>query len=296
MKVKENNLKIIAATMLCIFTLFSVFVSTIAWFLANRYRTLDGEGFITSKIPCIITSVSVYNQAEVINDSSTYTKQFVFEQTPSITYTISENDSVTSTGSQPSLGTYDIFEESRSLLFVFEINPEIYNQNEEISLSINCITDTTLDDSLFGSGDSNNHNYTLKSSGNPQSSIIQFSSCISFDSDEKLNALKKTYTYADSISASVFDFTDESFTSSLNTTSGFATVDNDLKLQDYSQKCSFYSASNQTISSLPKYIAMVVSYNENAFQYIYNANLGNDVTFSEENINFDNCDWSLEIC
>lgn len=56
---KNNKLKIIAATSMTVFSLAVVFVATAAWFCANRIVSNKGDGFKVISYDGLVENISI---------------------------------------------------------------------------------------------------------------------------------------------------------------------------------------------------------------------------------------------
>lgn len=168
-KKNHTNLKIIAATSMTIFSLACVFVSTIAWFAANRTVNGNGNGFEIGNESGLIKSVSLH---EYLPNA---TGSYQFKEESAVTYTASgggfkkDPDNFTDL----SIGTYDsLVDQVYAVLYVIEIDKSALTGN---SVTLQITTSTAEKDNLFYQ-ENGQYKNMLKKEGNPMSSIVQFAS------------------------------------------------------------------------------------------------------------------------
>lgn len=120
----NKNLKIIAATSMAIFSLFSLFMGTMAWFTAKRSQDLGGDDpFGVEKVGTSVKSIEFHSylgEVTQVVDAVTH-KYFAF--TPTATSTINFVDGEPSDPSASvALGEYSLENPHHPLLVVFEVS------------------------------------------------------------------------------------------------------------------------------------------------------------------------------
>lgn len=169
MKKRKNTLKIIASTSVTLFSLFTLFVSSFAWFLAKRNADADGSGFITSTEPSKIEKVEIFKEVSKTN--------YIYNTTADATY---ENDAW-DTESPLNFGVYSTIDQIHTSLIVITLR-------EAEAFEINILNPTEYASSLVCI---NNNTPTLKleASGNPLSSVIRISNVEYLESHDYSNNL-----------------------------------------------------------------------------------------------------------
>ena len=271
----KKNLKIIASCSATIFSLFTVFVATAAWFTAQRAVDNQADTF---QVVCnneIVEEISVHTLEENTQNNaylyhSTPVGYYRFDNPNTNILSFTANQAKTPIG----IGKYSIFENEKTMLFLYKFRDDI--KDEVFSnLKFTAKNKTSLEDSILNYDVSTSQPKTpLKAEKNQLSSIIQFS------------ALPLTAIPTDS-----FDFSSSKSRIEENETS-FATINpNDTdRLSNYASSLSLLSSTDGT-----KYkgIALILSYHVDALEYLFNINLGNEVLDTEEEIKFDLVDFSL---
>jgi len=324
-KAGNKNLKLIAFTGMTIFSLFSVFMATIAWFSMNRVVNGDGSIFQVETIPSMLKSITVYNQ----NASDT---PYVFNSTMVAKYNVGM-DGVTLDSGNPekiALGTYQSLSDTpdSTLLYLFEIDSTLVGTNyEECSLHIK--TDTP-DSAASGANGTNGsllyrdsstrelaHKVTFDVS-DANKTVLQTQSPALTDDYFGKNSMSsimswnvQTYNSALVASNGTFDLTaqfagnnptstDHSFVSSKQekyTVNGFEHTETVYYYSSYDE--TIFSREKNSNDTLPAYLAVVCHYNVTALQYIFNINLGNPATETNAEVGWEyikfTCDWYFAI-
>lgn len=272
---EKKTLKIIASCSATIFSLFTVFVATAAWFTARRAVDNQADNF---QVVCnneIVEEISIHTLDENAGDNP-----YLYNETP-VGYYRFDNPNTNVLYFHPNettapigIGKYSIFENEKTMLFLYkfreDIKDEIFSNLKFMAKNL-----TLLDDSILKYDQSTNQPKTpLKASQNQLSSIIQFS------------ALPLTSLPTDS-----YDFYSRKSDIVRKETS-FATINPEdaNTLSDYASSLTLLSSNDGT-----KYkgIALILSYHVDALEYLFNINLGNEVLDTEEEIKFNKVDFSL---
>ncbi len=270
---EKKNLKIIASCSATIFSLFSVFVATAAWFTARRTVDNQADNF---QVVCnneIVEEIYVHTQIQDSDDNS-----YLYDATPVGSYRFDNpNTNVLSFHANKTtpigIGKYSIFENEKTMLFLYKFRDDI--KDEVFSnLKFTAKNKTSQENSILKYDVNTGQPKTpLKADKNQLSSIIQFSAL----------PLKDWPTS--------YDFS--SYKTDIETNEkSFATINpNDTdSLSGYVSSLSLLSSTDGT-----KYkgIALILSYHVDALEYLFNINLGNEILDTEEEIKFDNVDFSL---
>lgn len=265
---KQSLLRIIAATSVSIFTLFSAFFGSYAWFVAMRASKNRADSFVLANAS-YITALNIYRQA---NPDDMAESPYKFSSTPSATYTVNTknelvasktpSDSVTSdqnnSRSIVQLGTYDpLFNKQKTLLFEFTVNCDAIANEKRTDLYLKASTSTAKEDSLVYSDENGKVQHVLQETKNDQipeankmSSVIEFASAYrSGASDQRQDFSSDSLTFTP-------------FVKSLTLTGSQVTY-------TYDQSLSFdisFSSINQTTGSA--YISLILQYNVTDMEYV----------------------------
>ena len=115
-KLDKKTLKIIAATAMSIFTLFSVFSASLAWFEMIKNVDGDANNMPIKKAESSISSISVHDFYGMTADES----EFGFN--PVANHTISWNDHAGTDSTGFTMGKYSLDDPHHPVLFLFALN------------------------------------------------------------------------------------------------------------------------------------------------------------------------------
>ena len=275
-------MKIIAATAVTMFSLVTVFVATIAWFAMNIEVTATGPSIDVKVLNQKFSKLTLhkYLGTEVVNNQGT----FHFDQNPSGTFTYNWLTGVTTfkptdpTDPEPStMAPFSLLDPRHPMLALIEFSDtfdtSVYHINVNVSTTHDFLCDVDATGAFIEPLDDEN---------NPLSSVVQFNA----NHFVSLNSNTGTYESTASFKFSIPGADDYVHFASLtkNETTGALTYNGwnkNLTLADYSDGTSV------------KYIAIIIDYYDDAFEYIYNMYLGNEY-LERELVTF-NCDWKMEI-
>lgn len=315
-KIGRNNLKIVAATAMTIFSLFAAAAGAYAWFTTHLQENSQMEEMEIAVSDGRLKNIYFHQYQSKTTDSVTQKPtSFTFESAYSgkISYDWVTHTATYSGASRIQMQDYSPLDSSQPILMVFELN-DTYEIGDESDLQINASTDV---EGFLGARDANNApQYDLKTTGvyysranqeDPTktdyfyalSSVVHFycndsaSELYNKSGDENTTLINTTYSVSNlqnrdaSIAAKELDpdadVPDLCFTS----------VNNANDVTTFNQTPSIYKAApNSTV----KYISVIVDYYSDAMEYIYSTYLGNDTleTEFESHLEF-LCDWGLEI-
>ena len=262
MKKGNRHLKIIAATSMSIFSLAAVFVASFAWFTVARNVDADGTGFVATQMDSIVEKVEFHKMSE--------TNAYKYDVASALTYTIDKSQSsgyriTTGTASDEiAIGTYDSLSIKQSLLVLYTLKDDISTDNLKFKLSANTnITDKTFDDTILGA------NMKINQTDNSLSDVVQFYS-FSYTTDESLPIDSEDSSLYD-YSSDKEDIEDSDLTFVSVSSDNTATLANtSLSLVDNSEARNI------------KYIAIIMTYNEDAMSMIYSKYIGSEVLSSDK--------------
>ena len=271
-KIKKSTLKIIAATMMSIFSLASVFSATIAWFNlmqntaggADRMPVIDQDG--------LLKRVTFHDLNAEYTTASTY----AFDGGNNIRGELVMN---WATGELEglddvsiSLDRYDPLNQSHPLLMLFEFNKATPGYAVEIKA-------TTETNDFVG--------YIENANGNPLSSVVQHSSIYFTAAPSLVNGTiqfaKSSLSEAGHFSNIVFDEL------------GYPIID-----AEHGFESEQYFFKNSSLQTEILYVGVVIDYYEDAMSYLYSINLGNplfeaDATNEDAGVINFICDWTTVI-
>ena len=323
-KAGNKNLKLIAFTGMTIFSLFSVFMGTIAWFAMNRVVNSNGAQFVVQPIPSMIKSISVFNQSE---ESSPY----VFNSTPVVTYEVTMTGANVTSGNAEniSLGHYESLSDTpdSTLLYLFELDDELVG-TEHDGCSLHIKTDTR--DSAAAGANGTNGSLLHRNNEGTVSHKVTYD----VSEDNKTNMQKEdkdltdeyfgknsmssimvwdylTFAQAPAITDNTYDLrsqfdgenktaTSSSFISTKERTFSLNGLEHTETVFYYSTyDIDLFTREKDSLDDVPMYIAVVCHYHVQALQYIFNINLGNPATETNASVGWDyikfTCDWYFQI-
>lgn len=300
-KLNKKTLKIIAATAMSIFTLFSVFSASLAWF--EMIKNVDGNA---DNMP--IDKRERFSKISYHHFTGTPTDDAcTFDPTPyaSITY-----DSETKSFSKPVNGAgqtinsfdlvmeqYDPMNKHKPILVIAELSYDV-DTVSDLDVQVLAKTDTT--DFLGSKNENHQTKYALGPSSPMKVATINnidyypLSSVICFRAQAFSQSEYNTWS-SNGTSYSVSGLTSSASDWAHPVDHNFAEADVDADYSSFYQDSTIYS-SQVAGDSVVKYIAVVVDYYDLAIEYIYSAYLGNVVLEETYDyvLNF-TCDWRWEI-
>lgn len=284
---RNNGLKIVAATGMSIFTLFTVFCATYAWFSMNISSKTEGNRISVEPASGKFYKLSIHN-AVSISDT-----QFGFDANPWGTIQIENwrtRRLITNYSSDSFfMGSYDYLEKMHPVLFLFQFGDdgvENYTASADEPISIKASTNI---DYYVGDNAAGRTLYPIDeidvSQGhfNPLSSVVKYSSRV-FASAEDLDDIKTENNMIGGVTYDTYDFSTED----LSGEGSFVAFDEQDLYDSFEQEPVLYSTTSATV----KYVAVVFDYYELAMETIYGAFLGDEVL--SDTLSF-TCDWTLVI-
>lgn len=288
---KKKLIKIVAATSVAIFSLFSVCTGVFAWFTAIKDVKNDNEVFSVVNVEKL-QKISYHQFVGTPTDNNCS-----FNKTPvaSVTYnqeTKSFDKPKNGSGQTIdsftfSLDPYNPMNKHKPMLVLIELSEE-FNPSLDSGLAVVASTETT--DFLGAKDDNHLPKYDLgptsalkirtvnNTTYHPLSSAVVFRS-MSFSTSE-YNTWASTANYEITI-----ENTDEP-------DHNFVFVDPERDESEFYEESTIYSSDeNETI----KYIAIVVDYHDSALEYIYSAFLGDPFLEANDYVLHFTCDWIWEI-
>ena len=283
MKFKNNKkLKIAAATGVTLFSLVTVFVATIAWFAMNVDVTAKGQAINVKVLNQKFTKLSLhkYLGTATVDDSEVY--HFNQNESGHFTYNWLTGET-TFTPADPndpnasSMDRFSLLNPRHPMLALIEFSSVLDTSKDKVNVNV-----ATTHDFLCDVDTNGDFVEPLDDENNPLSSVVQFSA----NPFESLTSNQGSYESVSSYFFSVPSKSDYLHFADLNKdeNTGAFTYNGwskSLTLADYSDGTSV------------KYIAIIIDYYDDAFEYIYNMYLGNEY-LERETVTF-NCDWKMEI-
>ena len=300
----NKNLKIVAATMMAIFSLFTCFTGAFAWFTATRQANNASDDFKVDRLSKL-TKIS-YHQFTGSPSSSACS----FNKTP---FAYMEYDSTTKQFSTPKNGSdeemasfnlemaqYNPLEKNKPVLVLAEFDRD-YNTASNSKVTVAARTDTA---DFMGVKD-NNHQPKYVLGATAPTGLAKVIN------DEDYYPLSSVVGFR-SFALSSSEYTTWSGESAYNVTiantmapdHNFSDADTDADESSFEPRCTIYDSDNEALNTdgddetykTVKYVAIVVDYNDAAIEYIYSTYLGDDVMENtyEYVLNF-MCDWVWEI-
>lgn len=290
MSKRKNNttLKIVAGTAMTIFTLFSCFVGTYAWFQARQNANNSNDNFEVASLGGKLNKVYFYNfvneTSETVRDQKRSYLNFD-AQNPrgSITYDWNTKTGVPSNNPSISLNEYEPLNKENPVLLVFELFDNSEQEGSGFTLNNNTKLILSAKSSVdFFIGERNSDNspkYNLKDSNiyldtvqvseeEEQKTVYRYplSSVISFSTDiytsTEFNALKNGNNFKIEKSTDRVHFVD------INN-------NEDTISREFEKELTFFNSNGETHSNI-KYVTVILDYYEDAIEYIYSTYLGNE--------------------
>ena len=289
----NKNLKIVAATLMVIFSLFTCFSGAFAWFTGIRNQNRDVDDFEV-EIREYFSKISYHQFTGNPTDTNC---SFNKKPVASLTYNFQTREfdkPVDGDGNEIDtfkfqLETYDPMNKHKPMLVLAELREDVDTSHGSVTALANTTTEGFL-----GRKDENqlpyyNLDYTepsliVETINNidyyPLSSVVNFKA-MAFSAAEFEDWDDESTTY-DIVISETSDPVDHNFVH----------VDNNLDVSNFYQESLIYDSGLETTV---KYIAIVVDYNDAAIEYIYSTFLGDDAMESREYLLDFVCDWKWEI-
>lgn len=287
MSKRKNNttLKIVAGTAMTIFTLFSCFVGTYAWFQARQNANNNSDAFNIDSLTGRFLSMKIFLSNMPENPTTTPTN-YSFNTTEYGTITLKDRKSKeviftpkdeSNAGKPADLLQYSLYNQRRPVMLLVELD-KVYTFDATNKYAITATTDKNFI-GLFNEGQTGDDYPRLKPTNNPLSSVIKvFSNAYS-----DLSSVPFTYPIPQETASNVKHFANFS----LDDEGEYTCTDD-----DFDQTINFYES--QTSGSVDvRYISIVLDYYDAALSFIYNNYLGYDV-LDQDSITYI-CDWTLSI-
>lgn len=300
-----------AATAMTIFSLLTVFTSTIAWFSENlSVKATDMEVKVTVDSGRL-NKIEIFTLKE-INEIGGY-KNYAFNDEASATLEYSWTIQGGSTATFP-MGDYNPLNPDHPILILFTLNNE-YPSTKEGDIYINGSTGVG---GFLGETENHTPKYNLDNTAptlrngtrtmtvdgvSKQVGVYPLSSVVNFQCGHYSNAeYNGTYdTGGQLVTQGIHDTANKVInisTTKIDLMESFVNFDNQSDSIVFEPEPEIYASpapvgSNQTMI---QYIAMVVNYDQNAISAIYSTYLGNttlETTFGGALAFY--CDWALEV-
>ena len=303
-------MKLVAATSMCIFTLFSVFSASIAWFEMIRKTGGDADIMPIDKFERF-SKISYFDFVGTPTDSAC---SFNMKPFASITYDLESrtfNKPVDGDGNQINgfnfqMQTYDPMNKHKPVLVLAELVSDVDTSN---TTGVQVLAKTETEGFVGAKNTNSLPAYKLGSSNTPNliiytddtnpsdpvdyyplSSVINFRSK-AFSQNEYNSWVNGKTTYDVTLNNTWIEpVAGDSEKPNLK---NFVYVDPDADVSQFQQESIVYSSGT---GPTVKYIAVVVDYYDAAIEYIYSTYLGDSVLEEtyEYLLNFV-CDWKWEI-
>ena len=258
---------------MCIFTLFSVFSATIAWFSMTQQKAASHDAMPIQDHDGILSRITFHS----LNATYTTDSTFAFDAGEGnirgeivMNWNTGELEGIDDCS--VTLDRYDPLNQSHPILMLFEFNRAVPANTVEIKA-------TTESSEFVG--------YIENANGNPLSSVIQHSA-IYFTSAPTLT--NGTYQFAKSSLSEAGHFSNIAFDDQ-----GYPVIDSEHGFESEQ-----YFFKDETITTNITHVGVVIDYYEDAMSYLYSVNLGNplfemDATDEDAGVINFVCDWTTVI-
>ena len=281
-KTNINLMKIVAATSVCIFALFSVFAGSTAWFLSNQ--TIDGtaDQMGVNEVTKQFKKISIHRfvTSTTVDDVTTY----YFDQTQASYATVAQIKNGTAS-LQFVIDKYTLLRQTNPTFALIELS-YTYTASELETVSLTLTTETSVFLTSYTASEVNSMET------HPLSNIIKASAGYltaetGGDGTTKLSDISHTgeMPYAiDPTTRSASQY----YLTAPNSYSTFVTFDGDAPSTPVTSLNLFNASNGEKV----KYLYIIFDYNADALESIYNHFLGQP--FLEEDLRFQ-CDWTLVV-
>ena len=263
-KNNKKTIKIISATLMCIFSLFITFTGTIAWFTAVRETNNNVDDFGVKDLGEHVNNIEFHAfEGEITQNGNTY---YTFSTSPSGSVSIVDGVA-TQTGSM-NMGTFSIDNPHHPILILFELK-----DSGEIN---------------FGASTNSNYmasnSYTLQASNNPLSSIVEFYRfTYSSTSSDATSLSSRTINVG---GTNYYSLKTNEFVRGTNSIS-FPEINNN---GDYTGNFRSEIVLYNGVSNGLSYVGIVIDYYQESLEYVYSYYLGHPLL--NDGLSF-SCDWEM---
>lgn len=292
-KLKNNKLRIVAATSVTIFSLAVAFTGVYAWFSINKAVNGNGESDNVKNITGKLKSITFHRlESKVTNPSTGLATSFSFYKNASGTINYNWSNytgtyvATTSGDTRIQLQNYTPIDQEHPVLLLFEFNSNYDTSKDNIE-----ITATSRTGDFLGARDAEHDNAPVYNLATDVYKRI--------DGDPYYGLSSIAYFYKKAMSQSYYTDTFDNGTvytltkSELTTATRFTTVDNDAETSSFQRQITI----DKETSGSVKYIALVIDYYIDAIEFIYSTYLGDSTLESaayDYSLNFI-CDWTMEV-
>lgn len=267
-KLGNKNLKIAAATMMTIFSLFTCFSAAAAWFVGVRSRNSDINNFNVTVTSGNVSTIKVYDFYGSTEDGT------ILGFNPTSSHTVTISDEVPSGALEFEMGEYSLDDPHHPVLFLFELSSGMQD----------IIFHTTS--TYLTTGD-------LTSDENPLSSIVMTHWFLFTDNPTDNAGTNRTTTGNLVVDGSVVSKTYVPITEANASSTATSNMDSFVSFDehnDFSFKNDLIAFSGNT--SGYQCVGIVLDYYSASLEYIYSYFLGS--TYLNSGLGFI-CDWSMEV-
>ena len=249
----SKHLKIIAVTSMLTFSLVTAFVASFAWFTAANNTNVDGNGFVATQMDSIVEKVEFHKMSD---------NEYTYDKTAALTYTMDKSNGKEYTytidgDSSVAIGQYSTFGKKQSLLVLYKFRDNLIEDEYKFTLKATT-TITNFSKTVLGSDG------TIASTGNSLSNVIQFYA-LSYAEGGSLPE-DSTSTYYD-------------FSSNRDAIEGsnlkFVTFENNTA--ELSNTTLNLASNNGDDAKKIKYVAVILTYNQEAVEQIYTKYIGSSI-------------------
>ena len=293
----NKNLKIVAATMMTIFSLFTCFSATFAWFLASRKINQENDSFeITARFGRF-KSITFHELSSKAVRDSYYDSTFNFNKTPSGTLTYNwPTHTVTKSGNTTiALDGYDYLDHEQPLLLILELDKE-YSSTNDSPVIVDLEVDATAPQVFIGERDADQTNaYELDDADVifDTGTVVRDEVSIDVNYYGLSNAVKfHTIEYSASAFSTAFDGESVYSFTHLDNEKSFVSIANSNDASTYTNHITPLIETTGDV----KYIAIIIDYYSDAIEYIYSTFFGDPVLENDyDGFLYFKCDWSMEV-
>lgn len=279
---------------MCIFTLFSVFSASYAWFQSILSQSGAGNSFPVKNLAGKFKQMTFHQLASNGKTVSTVEENcsFKFNKTPvgTISYNWETNEPVTSGTTSIALNAYETLDRYQPMLLLIELQKE-YTNLEASEVQVYANVEEAEGKGFIGARDevTNAPVYDLSDSSIYQTKnnikYYWLSSVVRFFS-KSFNASAFTTLS----SGSTYDF----ILGNMDNEAHFVDINNSDETSSFNNTVEIY---NSPAGGSVQYIALIVDYYPDAIEFIYSTFLG-DATLESAEYDYELnylCDWGMEV-
>ena len=263
---KSGNqlIKIIGATVMCIFSLMVCFCGVFAWFVSKTSQNNNGANFAVENVGKAISNITFYEFDSIQEDSEI--SYYTFKAGTGQQIDVNIVDDVATPTRPLALNQYSLEHPHQPLLMLLEL------RSDRVSISLET-------EHYYMADGVHDH---LTEEDNYLSSVVNFHSVL-FGTTGSTSLASRKSLFTNKIAIGVDELIDSGENKNL---SSFAEFDNNGEFDTFNQNITVFDG----YATNSSYLAIVIDYYSVSVEYVYSYFMGNEYLDQEDGLPFA-CDW-----